>query len=55
MQGDKWNDKLCNIEDVGQASALSADAIVMCAKCGSKAHDAANLCDPVQISDPGGA
>ncbi len=55
MTGNEWNDKLCNIEDVGQVRSLSDDAIVMCAKCGLKAHEAANLCDPVQISDPGGA
>ena len=55
MQGDRWNDKLCNIEDVDQVRSLSDGAIVQCAKCGIKAHDAANVCDPVQISDPGGA
>ncbi len=55
MRENELNDKLCNIEDVGQVSSLSDDAIVMCAKCGAKAHEAANLCDPVQISDPGGA
>ena len=55
MRGDKLNDKICNVEDVDQVRSLSDGAIVMCAKCGQKAHEAANLCDPVQISDPGGA
>ena len=55
MQGDRWNDKICNIEDVDQVRSLSDGAIVVCAKCGQKAHEAANLCDPVQITDPGGA
>jgi hypothetical protein len=55
MGSDKWSNKICNIEDVDEVSALSDGASVMCAKCGSKAHEAANLCDPVQISDPCGA
>ena len=55
MKVDRSNDKICNIEDVDQVRSLSEGAIVMCAKCGQKAHDAANVCDPVQISDPGGA
>ena len=50
-----YNEKICNIEDVTLARSLGDDAVVMCAKCGTKAHEAANLCDPVQISDPGGA
>jgi predicted nucleic acid-binding Zn ribbon protein len=55
MRDDKWSDKICNIEDVNVVRSLSDDAIVMCAKCGAKAHEAARLCDPVRISDPGGA
>lgn len=55
MGGDKFNVKICTIEDLAQARSLTDSASVMCAKCGAKAHDAANLCDPVRISDPGGA
>ena len=51
----RGNDKICNIEDVTLARSLSDNAIVMCAKCGAKAHEAANLCSPVQITEPGGA
>jgi hypothetical protein len=55
MRENTSKDKICNIEDVDQVRSLSDNAIVICARCGSKAHEAANLCDPVQISEPGGA
>ena len=51
----RGNDKICNIEDVALARSLSDDAIVVCARCGTQAHEAANLCDPVQITGPSGA
>jgi hypothetical protein len=40
-------DKLCEIEDRARTSAITKDATVSCGLCGAKAHDPANVCDPV--------
>ena len=42
------SDKICAITDDATIRSLSADALVTCARCGAKAHDPANVCDPVQ-------
>ena len=47
------SDKICNITDKVQISKLSKDALVSCRLCGAKAHDPANVCDPVQYPDAG--
>jgi hypothetical protein len=49
MKGETWNDKICNVDDASQARSLSKNATVSCGRCGVKAHDAANVCDPVPI------
>lgn len=43
------NEKICNITDPTMVSAMSAEALVTCRKCGAKAHDPASVCDPVQF------
>jgi hypothetical protein len=53
MGGERWNDKICNIEDASQVRTLSQEATVTCGLCGAKAHEPANVCDPVQIPDAG--
>jgi hypothetical protein len=53
MSGEKGNDKICFIDDASRVSSLSADATVSCGRCGAKAHDLANVCDPVQIPEAG--
>lgn len=47
------SEKICNITDAAEARALSTEAIVTCGRCGAKAHDPANVCDPVQLPEPG--
>ena len=46
-------DKICNIEDASRAKELAAHATVTCARCGAKAGDPANVCDPVQYPEAG--
>ncbi|MCM2357524.1 MAG: hypothetical protein NDI77_05200 [Geobacteraceae bacterium] len=53
MRGEKWNDKICNIDDASQVRSLTEQATVTCGRCGVKAHDPANVCDPVQFPDAG--
>lgn len=48
------NDKICNVEDAGQAKGLAERATVQCGRCGAKAHDAANVCVPEKLSGEGG-
>ncbi|MBI2353787.1 MAG: hypothetical protein HYV06_01955 [Deltaproteobacteria bacterium] len=47
------SEKICNITDAAKISSLSADALVTCGRCGAKAHDPANVCDPVQYPEAG--
>ena len=46
-------EKICNIENTAQLSSLTASATVTCGRCGAKANDPANVCDPVQYPDAG--
>lgn len=47
------SDKICNITDKALVNKLSKDALVTCGMCGAKAHDPANVCDPVQYPEAG--
>lgn len=49
MSGERFNRKLCNIDDVAEVGVLAGHASVACSRCGAKANDPANVCDPVQI------
>ncbi|GLI39855.1 hypothetical protein KI811_01320 [Geobacter hydrogenophilus] len=51
MRHGRAHDKLCTMEDTGTISSLSANATVSCSKCGVKAHDPADVCDPVQLPE----
>ena len=46
-------EKICNVQDTAQLSSLTSDATVTCSRCGAKAHEAADVCDPVQLPDAG--
>ena len=46
-------EKVCNVQDTSQLSSLTTNATVTCGRCGAKAHEAANVCDPVQLPDAG--
>jgi hypothetical protein len=52
MKGNR-NEKICYVDDASQVSSLAREATVTCGRCGAKAHDPANVCDPVQIPDAG--
>lgn len=39
--------KVCNVTDLKLLNKLTRDAEVVCARCGIKAHNIANVCDPV--------
>jgi hypothetical protein len=41
--------KVCAVTDSRLLGKLTRDAEVVCARCGSKAHDRASLCEPVAI------
>ena len=49
MSGERFNRKVCNIDDVAEAGLLADHASVVCDRCGANANDPANVCDPVQI------
>jgi hypothetical protein len=49
MSGERLNRKICNIDDVAELGVLADHASVVCDRCGAKAHNAADVCDPVQI------
>lgn len=53
MTGERWNEKICNINDATQLRSLAEHATVTCGRCGAKANDPANVCDPVQFPDAG--
>lgn len=53
MTGERWNEKICNIEDASQLRSLAEHATVTCGRCGAKANDPASVCDPVQFPDAG--
>lgn len=54
MKTEKIYDKLCAIDDVSRAEALSADATVFCGQCGAKAFDPDVVCDPIALGEEGG-
>jgi len=39
--------KVCAVTDARILSKLASDAGVVCARCGAKAHDKVNVCEPV--------
>lgn len=39
--------KVCAITDSHLLNKLTGNAEVVCARCGAKAHKAANVCEPV--------
>ncbi len=53
MDMSSGSEKICAITDAATIRGLSADALVTCARCGAKAHDPVNVCDPVQFPDAG--
>lgn len=53
MTGERRNDKICFIDDASEVRSLADHATVTCGRCGAKANDPANVCDPVQIPDAG--
>ncbi|GFE57874.1 hypothetical protein AOG1_17540 [Geobacter sp. AOG1] len=53
MKGGMQNAKVCNVEDASERRKMSAHAAFSCGKCGARADAAANVCDPVFISDTG--
>lgn len=46
-------EKVCNISDDTTIHSLAKDATVTCGRCGMKANDPVNVCDPVQIPEAG--
>jgi hypothetical protein len=53
MKGRRINEKVCAIDDTTQVHTLARQPTVLCNRCGAKAHDPANVCDPVQLPDAG--
>jgi hypothetical protein len=41
------NTKVCAVTDAKLLDKLTGDAGVVCARCGAKAHDKSNVCEPV--------
>jgi len=40
-------EKVCAVTDTQLLNKLTGHAEVICARCGAKAHNKANVCDPV--------
>jgi len=53
MAYEKINEKVCLIDDTTVISSLEAGARFACGKCGARAHDAVNVCDPMQLPEVG--
>ena len=53
MSKGNMNEKICAIDNSAAVRALSSKPAFSCSRCGAKAHDAANLCDAVQIPEAG--
>ena len=49
MRGGRVNVKICNVEDASQRRDMAAHASFSCSRCGARADEAANVCDPVLI------
>jgi hypothetical protein len=45
----KRNDKVCTVTDETLLRDISRNAEVMCARCGAKSHNSANICEPIAI------
>ncbi len=45
--------RICELNDVNEIRAFSANPTAMCRRCGAKAHEPGSLCDPVQIPEAG--
>lgn len=43
--------RVCELTDDNEIRKFAASPTAMCRRCGSKAHEASSLCDPVQISE----
>jgi hypothetical protein len=43
------NDKVCTVTDETLLRDMSRNAEVMCARCGAKSHNKANICEPIAI------
>jgi hypothetical protein len=41
--------KVCAVTDEALLRDLSRNAEVLCARCGARSHDRANVCEPVAI------
>ncbi|KAF0219464.1 MAG: hypothetical protein FD174_1924 [Geobacteraceae bacterium] len=53
MRGGSLNDKMCALDDVSRAHSLAEKPSVVCGRCGAKAHEPVNVCDPVQMPEAG--
>ncbi len=53
MAYERTNEKVCLIDDTNLINTLESGARFSCAKCGARAHDAVNVCDPVQLPEVG--
>lgn len=53
MAYEKINEKVCLIDDTKVTRSLEDDARFSCGKCGARAHDAVNVCDPRQFPEVG--
>jgi len=43
--------KVCDLHSEGAIKRLTEEATVVCTRCGAKAHNPANLCEPVELFD----
>lgn len=43
------NEKVCAVRDETLLKELSREAEVICARCGAKAHNRNNVCEPIAI------
>lgn len=53
MRHGRQHEMLCTIENSTTLRSLTANATVSCSKCGVKAHNPADVCDPVQLPEAG--
>jgi len=53
MRGGSLSDKMCALDDVSTVHSLAENPSVVCGRCGAKAHEPVNVCDPVQIPEAG--
>lgn len=51
MKGGTRNTKICNVEDATERRSMAAHATFSCGRCGARADEASNVCEPVVISD----